>query len=183
MKAIRLINLLILRTLGVPIGADPDHTANEYLHATSEYCDHSSWVPALVRIHTLPCRRSLVRVHRMKAARNSATGESEIRVIELRRRNACGRQGTSASPAWQAPAGPASSGQGPQAGGAGRANSARFYRMEPAPWRQAGEDTGHHRSPTRVRPSPRRRSGTLVLLLDAADLPDHRRIDALLRTN
>jgi hypothetical protein len=57
-----------------PIGADPGHTANEYLHATSEYCDHSRCVSALVHIHTLPCRRSLVRGHGMKAARNSATG-------------------------------------------------------------------------------------------------------------
>jgi hypothetical protein len=35
----------------------------------------------------------------------------------------------------------------------------------PVPWRQAGGDTGHHRSPTRVRPSPRRRRGALVLMM------------------
>ena len=61
-----------------PIGADPGHTANEYHHATSEYCDHSRCVSALVRIHTLPCRSSLVRGHRMKAARNSATGVKQF---------------------------------------------------------------------------------------------------------
>jgi hypothetical protein len=75
----------------------------------------------------LPCRRSLARVHRMKQ-RGNAQRKSEIRAIDLRRRNACMRRGAFALSAWR----PCRAGASrPRAGGAGRAYSTSLYRMAP----------------------------------------------------
>jgi hypothetical protein len=84
--------------------------------------------------HPLPCRRPLARVHWMKQS-GIRRRKSEIRVIELRRRNACGRRGTSALPACQAPAGPASSGQGRKPAEPG-ARTARAF----TGWRLHGDE-------------------------------------------
>jgi hypothetical protein len=39
------------RTTEVPVGADPDPTANEFPRATSKHCGNLSWGPASVLIH------------------------------------------------------------------------------------------------------------------------------------
>jgi hypothetical protein len=173
-----------VRTLGVPIGADPDHIANEYLHATSEYCDHSSWGPALVRIHTLPGPTLPRQDPSDESSQEFRDGNQKFES------SSCGVEmlagGEARLPYLHGKPLP---GRRHQVMAASRRSRAREQREPlpggggPAPWRQAGGDTGHHRSPPRVRPSRRRHSGTLVLLQDAPDLPDHRRIDALPRRN
>ena len=65
--------------------------------------------------------------------REDAGRKLEIRVIDLRRRNACRRRSISALPAWRAPAGPVPAGQGRKPAEPG-ARTARALRG----WRRSG---------------------------------------------